>query len=90
MSKVRPLVERLRAGQNFYAESSLWFDRELAQAVDDAADEIERLHAELATYRARKPLTDEQLDALAMDEDGLPNSHLEFARAIEQSHGIAA
>ena len=28
-------------------------------------------------------LTDEEIDALALDEDGLPNSHLEFARAIE-------
>ena len=36
----------------------------------------------------RKPLTDEELDALAIDEDGLPNSHLEFARAIERAHGI--
>ena len=37
---------------------------------------------------APKPLTDDQLDALAMDEEGLPNSHLEFARAIERAHGI--
>jgi len=36
----------------------------------------------------RKPLTDEELDALAIDEDGLPNSHFEFARAIERAHGI--
>ncbi len=34
----------------------------------------------------RKPwvgLTDEEIDVLVMDSDGLPNSHLEFARAIE-------
>ncbi|ABM32903.1 hypothetical protein QRO08_09570 [Paracidovorax citrulli] len=37
---------------------------------------------------ARKPLTDEQIDGLAVDSDGLPNSHLEFARAIEAAHGI--
>ena len=36
----------------------------------------------------RKPLTDEQIDALVIDKDGLPNSHLEFARAIEAAHGI--
>ncbi|HSG20817.1 MAG TPA: hypothetical protein VLA31_08620 [Burkholderiaceae bacterium] len=36
----------------------------------------------------RKPLTDEEIDALAIDKDGLPNSHLEFARAIERAHGI--
>ena len=36
----------------------------------------------------RQPLTDEQLDALALDDDGLPNSHFEFARAIEAAHGI--
>ena len=28
-------------------------------------------------------LTDEEIDALDLDEDGLPSSHLEFARAIE-------
>lgn len=39
-------------------------------------------------HRAHKPLTDEELDALAIDEDGLPNSHFEFARAIEKAHGI--
>jgi len=37
---------------------------------------------------APKPLTDDQLDALAMADDGLPNSHLEFARDIERAHGI--
>ena len=31
----------------------------------------------------RKPLTDEEIDVLVMDSDGTPNSHLEFARAIE-------
>lgn len=36
----------------------------------------------------RRPLTNEELDALAIDEDGLPNSHFEFARAIERAHGI--
>lgn len=36
----------------------------------------------------RQPLTDEQIDALVLDSDGLPNSHLEFARAIEMAHGI--
>ena len=46
-----PLVKRLRLGGNFYAESSLWFDRELAEAVEDAADEIERLRSELAALR---------------------------------------
>ena len=49
-----------------------------------------------ATLRARllapqrQPLTDEEIDALAMDSDGLPNSHLELARAIEKAHGIGA
>ena len=38
----------------------------------------------------RKPLTNEELDALAIDEDGLPNSHFEFARAIEKAHGIGS
>jgi hypothetical protein len=41
-----------------------------------------------APQPAQQPLTEEQIDALAIDGDGLPNSHLEFARAIERSHGI--
>ena len=45
------LVERLRAGTNFYAESSLWYDRNLASAVDEAADEIERLRAQVEELR---------------------------------------
>lgn len=49
--QVRPLVERLRAGENFYAESSLRYDRKLAEAVDEAADEIERLTAALYVER---------------------------------------
>lgn len=40
---VRLLVERLRAGENFYAESSPWFDGKLAEAVDEAADRLEQL-----------------------------------------------
>jgi hypothetical protein len=37
---------------------------------------------------ALTPLTDDQIDVLATDEDGLPNSHLEIARAVERAHGI--
>ena len=33
-------------------------------------------------------LTDEEIDTLVIGKDGLPNSHLEFARAIEAAHGI--
>lgn len=36
----------------------------------------------------RKPLTADEIDVLVMDSDGTPNSHLEFARAIEAAHGI--
>lgn len=50
-------------------------------------DEIEELRQYIETNE-RKPLTDEELDALAIDEDGLPNSHFEFARLIERAHGI--
>ena len=36
----------------------------------------------------REPLTDEQVDALAIDTEGLPASHIELARAVELAHGI--
>lgn len=58
--------------------------RHLASKVADHwRNECMRLRAILG-----EPLTEERLDALAVDESGLPNSHLEFARAIERAHGI--
>ena len=36
-----------------------------------------------AAPREWQGLTDEEIDDLALDENGLPNSHIEFARAIE-------
>ena len=36
----------------------------------------------------RNPLSDEEIDVLILDSDGLPKSHLEFARDIEAAHGI--
>ena len=59
-------------------------------AACDAEREARVLLLTLRDVSACKPLTDEQIDALAMDEDGLPNSHLELARAVELAHGIGA
>jgi hypothetical protein len=59
--------------------------------VTDNPKDFTQDHRALPLYTAppqRKPLTNEELDALAIDEDGLPNSHFEFARAIERAHGI--
>ena len=39
--------------------------------------------AEAEAKRMWVGLTDEEIDVLVMDSDGLPKSHLEFARAIE-------
>jgi hypothetical protein len=36
----------------------------------------------------RKPLTEDEIDGIAINYDGLPNSFLELARAIEKAHGI--
>jgi hypothetical protein len=68
-----------------------------AQHIQELADEgvfhgnifeiVRRIEEEHGTFKTR-PLTDEQIDVLALDADGLPNSHLEFARAIERAHGI--
>ena len=64
----------------------------LATRIVEIDDHLrERLRPGQLLYTAppqRKPLTEEEIDALAIDEDGLPNSHLEFARAIERAHGI--
>jgi 2-hydroxychromene-2-carboxylate isomerase len=40
------LADALDAGENYYAESSMWFDRALAEANGDAAAELRRLHTE--------------------------------------------
>ena len=48
-------------------------------------------HKALPLYTAppqRKPLSEATIDTFSRDKDGLPNSHLEFARAIEAAHGI--
>ena len=47
-SKAAALADELDAGENFFAESSLWYDRELAESVGEAADELRRLEAENA------------------------------------------
>ena len=41
-----------------------------------------------AGFFKRKPLTEDEIDAIAIYYDGLPNSFLELARAIEAAHGI--
>ena len=45
------LSERLRAGSNFYAESSQWSDQDLADAVDEAADALDTRDSELDRLR---------------------------------------
>ena len=41
-----------------------------------------------AGFYKRKPLSEATIDTFSRDKNGLPNSHLEFARAIEAAHGI--
>ena len=48
------LADALDAGENFYAESSLWFDSKLADAAGDAAAELRRLHAENAALLSER------------------------------------
>jgi len=42
-----------------------------------------------AGFFKRKPLTEDEIDGMAINYDGLPNSFLELARAIEKAHGIS-
>ena len=71
------------------------FDSKRQMAQDKLNDEADTLtivyqsgFADGKRSAQRKPLTDQELDVLAMDSDGTPNSHLEFARAIEAAHNI--
>lgn len=47
-AKLDEIVSILDEGENFYAESSLWFDSRLAAAADDASEAIGRLRRKLA------------------------------------------
>jgi hypothetical protein len=42
-----------------------------------------------AGFYKREPLTEDEIDGMAINYDGLPNSFLELARAIEKAHGIS-
>jgi hypothetical protein len=67
------LADALEAGENFYAESSLWYDRKLSEAVGAAAEELRRLHqmnaqllVALKELALEKGLTDNARAAIAM------------------------
>jgi hypothetical protein len=76
--------------------------KELIPLMQIAADELEQrkpppeLHPIYLASDGRfydipqrqKPLTEDEIDGLAINYDGLPNSFLELARAIEKAHGI--
>jgi len=48
----------------------------------------DEVHALYTAPPQRKPLTEDEIDGIAINYDGLPNSFLELARAIEKAHGI--
>jgi hypothetical protein len=64
--------------------------RAATQAEGDIEEALAAQAAPAPAPQALTPLADEQIDLLAFDAGGLPNSHLEFARAIERAHGIGA
>ena len=67
------LADALDAGENFYAESSLWFDRKLADAAGDAAAELRRLYA----------VNVELLDALQTVVANAPDPYCAITRAVD-------
>lgn len=89
--------ERLSVGAELFIHPQPAQQPLTQQRIQELADEgvfhgnifeiVRRIEEEHGTFKTR-PLTDEQIDVLALDADGLPNSHLEFARAIERAHGI--
>jgi hypothetical protein len=91
--KAQPEQEPL-AWRTFDGEGG--YDYRTYENNEDYADEWNKRNAKhkgwveplYTSPPQRQPLTDDQLDALALDDDGLPNSHFEFARAIEAAHGI--
>jgi hypothetical protein len=70
------LADALDAGENFYAESSLWYDRKLSDAVDAAAAELRRLHA----------LNGELLEALKSAERAMSNKR--FAAEVLEHDSV--
>ena len=86
------IMRELYTGQPAQQEPVAWMKRTSLLGDDwDAYDFSANPYGEFQTplYTsppASKPwvgLTDEEIDVLVMDSDGLPKSHLEFARAIE-------
>jgi hypothetical protein len=54
------LADVLQDGDNFYAESSLWYDGKLAAAAWDAAAELRRLHDVEKAYESACKIIGEQ------------------------------
>ena len=82
------LADKLDSGEHFYAESSLWFDSELADAAGDAAALLRRI-PELETENARLLAANrdciDHFDALKADYDELRASKAELLEALERA-----
>jgi hypothetical protein len=83
------LADALDAGENFYAESSLWYDRKLSNAVSAAAAELRRLHEYELAYKTWNEKTQWVQDTLQPGELGLHRAD-GMKRRIERLHSVNA
>lgn len=80
------LADALDAGENFYGESSLWYDHKLAEAVGEAAAELRRLHAENEALKKERDTAELMSLAIKARDEALLRQALE-ALAYWLEHG---
>jgi hypothetical protein len=89
----QPEQEPYPLPESLYPDSKDWVASDYAGRVEwlyfmyeSKKREVEQLET---AQPQRKPRTADEIDGLAINYDGLPNSFLELARAIEKAHGIS-
>ena len=76
------LADALDAGENFYSESSLWYDRKLSDAVSAAAGKLRRQHREIERLRGIVP------EALERLNDDLCNENEQLLAELRRLHAV--
>lgn len=84
------LADELDAADNFYAESSMYFDYKLSGFVSDAADELRRLHAlNVELMEALQALYDEQNGPPLIRHEAQWQAAMDAARAALKKVGAS-
>ena len=77
------LTKRLRDGEDFYAESSLWFNDKLCSDVEAAADRIDKLELSVAFYQGNYEQSAKDIDELEAENTRLREALTEWLDWVE-------